>query len=297
MHKCIDGFRISSGTAITYYSALASFININGKLSATATAAVPHDNRAFRYGYGLFETLLFRKGMIELEAYHWARLFAGMEQLGFDLSALWLPGMFSREVARTVQKNRLEALCRVRLQVWNGNGGLYDGPQQPQYLIECFALDEEVPRLNENGLTVGMATGIYKSCDALARLKSCNAMIYAVAAQQARANRWNDALILNDKGRIAETTIANIFWVKQGTVFTPPLEEGCVAGVVRQHLLSPDMMKIFPIKEQPLSLETLTEADEIFTTNAIRKVRWVSLLGAKSYRKEVSAAISHRLNH
>jgi branched-chain amino acid aminotransferase len=132
--------------------------------------------------------------------------------------------------------------------------------------------------LNENGLVLGLATGLQKSTDALANLKSCNALIYAIAARQARENQWNDALILNTAGNIIESTIANIFWITDDIIYTPPLADGCIAGVMRRHLLSNNS-----IVERSLTLPTLLEADEVFLTNAIKQVRWVGMMDKRKY--------------
>ena len=116
-----------------------AFVNIDGKLVATHEAALPVDNRAFRYGWGLFETMLVQDGSLQLAAYHWQRLFDGLKQLCFDLPKLFTSAYLEGEVLRTVQKNKLEQLCRVRLQVYAGSGGiLEEQTPKPQFLIECF---------------------------------------------------------------------------------------------------------------------------------------------------------------
>lgn len=267
-------------------------ININGHLSEAGPAALPHDNRAFRYGTGLFETILCVNGQLQLADYHWERLFAGMKQLHFQAPALFTPSLLEREVSRTIQRNRPGRLCRVRLQVWPGNGGLYDEPGPLGYIIECFPLQEEAIRLNDNGLVVGLLKGAHKSCDALSGLKSCNALIYSYAARQARENHWNDALIPNEHGRIAESTIANIFWVKDARIYTPPLTEGCVNGVMRRHISQSPALRDYPVEERYLTRESLLDADEIFLTNAIRKIKWVRDFEGKKYKPELSRTIS-----
>jgi branched-chain amino acid aminotransferase len=92
-------------------------INLNGKILNNEDAALPIDNGAFRYGYGLFETMLVADGVIRLKEYHWERLFAGLKQLHFDIPVLMTPHHLEEEVMCTVKKNKLEKLCRVRLQL------------------------------------------------------------------------------------------------------------------------------------------------------------------------------------
>lgn len=260
-----------------------NYINSNGQLQQAEHATISPQNRAFRYGYGLFETMLLQNGELQLKQYHWDRLFSGLQQLHFAIPPLFTASYLEEEILKTVKKNKLETLCRVRLQVYAGDGGMFDAPgQKPNYLIECFPLQSEIISLNENGLQLCIAAGLQKSPDALANLKSCNALIYAIAAQQAKQQKCNDALICNTHSNIIESTIANIFWIKNSDIYTPPLSEGCVAGVMRRHILNR-----CTVKETPLTVELLQSADEVFLTNAIRRIKWVAGIEAVIYRKSI----------
>ncbi len=255
------------------------YCNLNGKITESSNALLVTDNRAFRYGYGLFETMLVRDGNIMLATYHWERLFAGMKALHFAPPKLMDADMLASEVLKTVRKNKAETLCRVRLQVFADGGGLYDGhSQRPQYIIECYPLEEHTTRLNEAGLVLGIADGLQKSADSIANYKTTNALIYALAAQQAKAKKWNDAFVCNTVGNIIESTIANVFWIKDNAIYTPPSADGCVAGVMRRYL-----MDKLAVTEQSLSHTTLHHADGVFLTNAIRGIKWVKQVAEKSY--------------
>ncbi len=257
-----------------------SFVNYNGIIANATATVLPLSNTAFRYGNGLFETMLVQNGHIRLAHAHWQRLFGGLAQLGYVVPPLFTPAMLQEQVLRTVRRNGWQQLCRVRLQVFGGNGGIF-GPDEPQlhYLIECYPLQEHDVTLNINGLVVGVATGLAKSTDMLCNLKTANALVYATAARQARQNKWNDALVLNQYGRITDSVVANVFWVRDGVVYTPPLPEGCIAGVMRGALLQ----KVGSIVEKPFDPAELTLATEVFLTNAIRGVRWVARTGDTDY--------------
>jgi branched-chain amino acid aminotransferase len=209
-----------------------------------------------------------------------------MKQLGFNIPILFTPQLLEAAILETVQKNKLLSLCRVRLQVYAGSGGLYDiANQQPQYIIECFPLEQpSLIELNENGLVLGIAEGLQKSSDSLANLKTSNALIYAMAARQATANKWNDALICNTCANIIESTIANIFWVKNDIIFTPPLSEGCIAGVMRRHIIARLAKNGIGVQESSLSIDGIDEIDGVFLTNAIRRIKWVQCIGEKSFK-------------
>ncbi len=268
------------------------YTNINGKLVEKADATLPAENRAFRYGYGLFETMLVKEGIINLEELHWQRLFEGLKTLGINTPKLFTPAFLKEEVQRTVKKNHLEKLARVRLQVYGGEGGLYDTQdQKPGYIIECFPIESTLLDLNEQGLVMGIATGLSKSIDSIANLKTSNALIYAMAAQWAKANKWNDALVVNTTGNVIESTIANIFWVKDRIIHTLPLSEGCIAGVMRAHLLEQLPAKGYVVEEKPLTVTELERADGVFLTNAMRRMKWVRLIGDTTYDISINSAI------
>ncbi|MGN6475995.1 MAG: aminotransferase class IV, partial [Flavipsychrobacter sp.] len=100
-----------------------SYINLNGKIIEAGAAGLPVDNRAFRYGHGLFETMLVQNGAIQLANYHWKRLMGSANALYFKLPKLLTQAVLEEEVLKTVRKNGLEPLCRVRLQLYAGTGG------------------------------------------------------------------------------------------------------------------------------------------------------------------------------
>lgn len=259
-------------------------ININGRIYKDTVAAVPFDNRAFRFGFGLFETMLMKEGVIQFKEYHFDRLFSGLKKLKFVMPDLMDRKWLESEVLRTVKKNKLEKLCRIRLQVYAGRGGLYDGQNQwSEFVIEAIPINAQLLQLNEHGLNVGIAEGLQKSPDSIANFKSTNALIYALAAKQAKENNWDDALVCNTYGNILECSYANVFWIKGETVFTPPLSEGCVAGVMRRHLLQDLPVKGVNVEEKPFTLKDAEEADGVFVTNAIRRFKWVSRINDFEY--------------
>ncbi len=224
--------------------------------------------------------MLIKNGNIQLLDYHIERLFSSAAQLLLQLPKLWSPDWLEQQILDTARKNKLEHLARVRLQLFAGGGGLFGTDvAKPGFLIECFPIQEELLQLNENGLIAGIATGLNKSADRLSNLKTCNALIYAMAARQAKTEKWNDALILNTQGNVIESTIANIYWVTGGKVYTPPLSEGCIAGVMRRHIitLNPEII------EKTLSVTELMQADEVLLTNAIRGIKWIGSIGDKTY--------------
>ncbi|HLZ87449.1 MAG TPA: aminotransferase class IV [Puia sp.] len=274
----------------------ADWINHNGVFLPAGTPVLTAGNRGFRYGDGLFETLLIKKGQIRLRDYHFHRLFTGIDLLRFTKPALFTPASLEKQILRLCERNDHTALARVRLVVFRGDGGLYD-PQtlHPHYLIESWPLRSDDTGINENGLVIDIYPDGQKPCDPIANCKSNNFLLYVLAALYAKDHRLNDCLVLNSHHRLADSTIANLFYVKQGQVFTPPLSEGCVAGVMRRFLLATLPGAGFPVHERPVTAEDLLQADEVFLTNAIKGIRWVREFRTAQYASTLSGTIYRQL--
>ncbi|HRE36996.1 MAG TPA: aminotransferase class IV [Chitinophagaceae bacterium] len=258
-------------------------ICFNGKFTDADKAVLPASNRSYRYGDGLFETMKVKDGVIQLAASHMERLFDGMSILKMDVPALVTKDKLMDIILELCKQNRCEALARVRLSVSRGNGGLYDEDRKLQYLVECWPLNQSVNRVNENGLVIDIFPDAAKSTDRFSNLKSANFLVYSMAAVYAKENKLNDCLVLNANGKIADSTIANLFLVKGDTIFTPALSEGCVNGVMRKYLLESLAASNYQVEETIVSAEDLLAADEVFLSNAINGIRWVQRFRNKIY--------------
>ena len=273
-----------------------NFILFNGQFLPDNTPLITSQNRGFRYGDGLFETLRVINNQVLFSDLHMERLFSGLNLLRFDLSPHFSPEFLLNKISGLAQKNKQENRARIRLNVFRGNGGLYDPENnQPNYCIESWPLDMHTDKWNEHGLSAGVFTSGKKSMDQFSNLKSNSALLYVVAAQDAKAAKLNDHLILNTAGRICESTMANVFLVKQQQVLTPPLSEGCVAGILRRALLEYLPTEGFIVQEKPITMDELFSADEVFLTNAIRPLRWIGEINGKTFGHTVSREISEIL--
>jgi branched-chain amino acid aminotransferase len=243
-------------------------------------------NKSFRYGDGFFETMKWREGKLLLADDHFERFFSTARALGYQVPALLKQERLLDEITQLVKKSAANKLARIRLTAWRGEGGLLEGDDTLHYAIECWPLDDSMDQFNENGLVIGIYPEARKAADAFSRYKTNNFLAYSLAARHAKAMRWNDALLLNERGGLADSCIANLFIVKNEKIFTPPLSEGPVEGIMRRQI-----MRHFPVAEASLRPEDLETADEIFLSNAIRGIRWVRQLGDRLYTNQLSAKL------
>ena len=245
-------------------------------------AVIGSGNRSLRYGDGLFETMRMSKGRILNMGFHFDRLFKGLSLLQFENPVNFTPDFLTKKIDDLLSKNGYEENARIRLMVFRGDGGIFDiKNNDPNFIIEAWPLSEKI-ELNETGLTVDIFPDARKSCDQFSNLKSNKYLPFAMAGLFAQRNNLSDAIVLNAFGRICESAIANIFIIKDKNIFTPPLSEGCVAGVIRRWMLERFSLKGYAVIEKNLSIDHILDADEFFLTNSIQPIRWV-----KGFREKV----------
>ncbi len=265
------------------------FFCYNDKMYKTGELVISANNRSFRYGDGFFETMKIINGDVALSHYHFERLFSSLQILKFNTPDYFTHTYLSEQIKNVTTKNNHQKWARIRITIFSGDNGLYDdGKRLPNYIIQSWQLNTEILKLNENGLVTGIYKDARKSCDAFSHIKHNNYLPYTIAALWAKENKLNDAFILNNFNRIADATIANIFIVKDGKIKTPALNEGCIAGVMRRHLIKCIKDESMPFEEAQIEAEELLQANEIFLTNAIRGIRWVKQCGKSNYTNQLA---------
>jgi branched-chain amino acid aminotransferase len=126
--------------------------------------------------------------------------------------------------------------------------------------------------------------GARKCCDRLANCKTNNFLPYVMAALEAKNKKLNDCIVLNEHGRICDTTIANIFIIKEDVFETPLLDEGCIAGVMRAHIIHVLNNSGYTVIEKEITIEDIENASEVFLSNSIKGIRWVKQFRGSSYK-------------
>lgn len=253
-------------------------VDYNGTLLSSEEKLLSVFNSGFRYGDALFETIFFDRNSLRLFPYHWDRISSGFAALDYNIPEWWSEDFFKEKILSLIQNNSL-ITARIRLTVWRGNAGLGTSSEAPaEYLIETFPVEE----FKTEGISLGLYTDIRKSPSIISRYKNSSYLLNVMAANYSAKHQLDDCLYLNDSGRICESSISNVFWVKNQSVFTTPLSEGPVDGVMRRHIITTLNNSPYRVTEIPITPEELLEADEIFLTNAIRGVMSVGeFLGKK----------------
>jgi len=263
-------------------------LNYNGVICSDEEPLSDARNRALRYGEGLIETMLWQQGRIRFQGLHERRAQESLACIGFphaDLEA------WRKALLRTVSVNPATTAGILRTQFFRD-----DRMDLLQYMVELQPLPDTHGAWPESGMHTGVCRQVVKSQDHISHLKTTSRLNYILAARAAAQQGWDDALLLNPAGRIAESTISNVWIIRNSTMITPPLSEGCIAGIFRSYLLECRTVAGLAVREAPLGEPDLEDADELFLTNAIRGIQPVHRFGERIYTSDLTRAIFEDLS-
>ncbi len=266
-----------------------NFICHNGEFLSANSALFIAANRGFRYGDGVFETAKVFSGKLPLAALHFDRLFTSLQLLNIKPGTRFTAQILEENMLQICRKNACDNLARVRLAVYRDESG------EAGYVIEAFELNADVLELNKEGWKLVVYPHARKSCDAFSSLKSANYLPYVLAGAYAVEKDADEALVLNSYNHIADGSKTNLFFIKEEAIYTPALGQGCVSGVMRRHLI--DCLKGlgYVLHQTEVSGEDLLSADEIFCTNAIQGIRWVSHFNGKEFGNGLTQQIYQQI--
>ncbi|AMJ65685.1 aminotransferase class IV [Hymenobacter sp. PAMC 26628] len=258
------------------------FLLHNGQLVAADAFALPLPNRGLAFGDGFFETLVFAENRLRYTADHLARMQQAATALYLTLPAtLATPGALAATLGALAAANGLPA-ARLRLQLWRAGGGRYAPPTATAEWLataEPFAPDE-APIAQ-----AGFAQETHSLFSPLSFCKGPQAWLYVRAAHERQQRGWDEIILCDAAGHVAEAGAAAIFWLKDGALFTPSLASGCVAGVRRAQVLRAAKAQGLACREGLFPPEELLAADAVFTANvaAVRAVKRIDLTIFKSH--------------
>lgn len=273
------------------------YINYNGTIVLGDMAILTADNRAFRYGDGIFETMLFKDGAIRFLDRHVARLQRSMQKVQLDKVSKFDAFFIKSITEELIRKNKMVGQkVRVRLIVFRDGDGLYTPlSNEPVFVLQVQKY-EEPQRNNKIGLIVDLYSEFKKPFSDLSDLKSNNALLYVMAGLFKAKGKLDEVLILNQEGFLCEALTSNVFIYYEKTLYTPALNQGCVDGVMRRVVMDIAEAEGIPVVEAQISPEIMQEADEIFCTNAVQGIQWVMGYKQKRYFNRISRILQERVS-
>ena len=271
-------------------------IYLNGEFVEKSDAKISVFDHGLLYGDGVFEGIrLYDNCVYKLDEH--------LERLEFSAKAILLDlpmkrDEFAHAVCETCRENGLTN-GYIRLVVTRGAGHLGltpDGCGPPSVVIIADEIQLYPEELYENGLRIISVPTRRINASALPpAVKSLNYLNNILAKIEAKRVGFQEALMLNDKGEIAECTGDNVFILSKGILYTPPLDAGSLRGITRGAVMDLAQESGFKIKEQALTRYDLWTAEECFLTGTAAEVIPCVEVDHRSVGKGVPGPVSKSL--
>jgi len=260
-------------------------LSYNFKQIEDKDLVIPYNDRGFSYGDGLFETIIYNKQKIRFLKDHLRRLKKGMKAFGFEGANGIKKDLIKHQILSLIHNNQLTGKVKIKIQVWRRPGGLYR-PNNNHFNI-LISVKDEPEDFHFNALKIGFSEKVSLSYSEFSRYKTSNALPYIVASIEKEKKGYDDLVLRNNQGYIAECTSSNIFWVKNNDIFTPSIKSGCIAGIARKKIIQKLSKSSFNVKKVMFKKKKLLEADSIFLTNAsgVRHVKSLENQSLKIFEK------------
>jgi len=266
-----------------------NMINYNGHLISKSAAFLTANNRAFKYGDALFETLKVEHLKVHFIDDHYFRLMASMRMLRMKIPMYFTIEFLESEILKTIKKNKKDS-ARIRLTVYRDSDGLYaPANNEIAYLIEVSSLDVQI----KDNYTIDLFKDYFIYSGLLSSIKTTNKITNVLAGIYASENGLDNCVLLNERKQIAEAINGNIFLVKGNVIKTPAITEGCIRGVIRKQIIEiVSKNKKYELVETEISPFEIQQSDEVFITNAIIGIQPVSNYKKKSFSDKVAKELA-----
>lgn len=240
------------------------YILYNEKILNIQDLSISILNRAFLYGDGIFETLVIQNGAIYYLHDHLERIMRGLQAFSI-LKPHFLDFTFLyKKISELASKNMIGRVCRVRINLWRKEGGLYTPTLNDCELLITMAPAYDQPLVKKNAF---IFDGIKKSFSSISPFKTLNAAPYVLASLEKQKLQSDDMILLDTNNHISECTASNLFFVKGKKVFTPSLGCACIEGIIRKRILKVAMIQSIPVETGEYPVNDIYEAEFVFTCN------------------------------
>jgi branched-chain amino acid aminotransferase len=268
-------------------------INFNGELMFEENIKLSSENRGFKYGDAIFETIKVSNQKVIFWEDHYFRLMASMRMLRMKIPMQFTLEFLEQEILKTVAAQDQFSSFRVRLNVYRKDGGLYTPKtNEIDYLIDVKVNTYQTKEI----YSVDVFKDFYSYSGLLSTIKTNNRMLNTLASIYAKENYLDNCILINEKKGVVEVANANIFILKGNVVKTPALSEGCIKGVMRGKVIEIiSKNKGYTLEETSISPFEIQKADEVFITNTIIGIQSVTNYKKKKLTTDFSNKISKSL--
>ena len=248
------------------------YIYLNGKLVSKDDAMISPYDHGFMYGLGAFETFRTYDGFPFLIDEHLNRLREALNELNIDL--VIDSDTVIEMVSTLLAKNKMDdAYFRLNVSAGVGDIGLQTEPYMKPVVILYTKPLMKTSAVAEKEL-VQLKTK-RNTPEGEKRLKSHH-YLNSILGKRELSNMNQEGIFLTREGYISEGTVSNLFWYKDNMLFTPHTSTGILEGITRKWVMHASKLLNIPLEMGNYTIETITEADEVFLTNSIQELVPVS---------------------
>ena len=255
-------------------------------------------NRAFLYGDSVFETIKVVKNKVLFWEEHYLRLMSSMRILRIEIPNEFTPDYLESQIKKTISSISELFTGRVRLTVFREGEGLYlPKSNQASFVINSF--QNEVFSFETKFKTYKV--DIYKDyliqSNLLSNLKTSNRLINVIGSIYAQENGLDNCILLNENKLVTEFLNGNIFLVKDNVVKTPPINSGCLNGVMRNKIIELiNKIPLLEIFEKDFSAYEIISSQEVWVSNSISGIIPVSQYRNKHFGNSIAKKVLDFLN-
>ena len=272
-------------------------INYNGSF-LPSNSLLSVSNRSFLYGDGVFDTLKVVNNKILFLEDHYFRLMASMRIVRMQIPTNFTLEFIEDQILNTATKNNCGDSARIRFTVFRNNGGFYTPETRTiSYVIQASALESKIYSISNADYEVDLYKDFFISKQLLSTIKTTNKMINITGGIYAQENDFQNCLLLNNEKNVVEALNGNLFMLMGNTLITPPIDEGCLNGIIRKQILAiARKIEELEVVEKPISPFDLQKADELFITNVITGIQPITKYRKKSYTTNLANQLLIKLN-
>jgi aminodeoxychorismate lyase len=257
-------------------------IYLNKVMLEATKARVAPVSSAMLYGRGVFTTVAIYNGKPFLWPNHYRRLMDHAEKLDINLTETSERSV-GDALVKLIAVNQVKVgRARVILLARSGRD-VWKTKKADTRKTDVLILTGEAQQVPAAGMSLAVSPYRINTFSPLAGIRSLNYLEQVLSWEEAQAREFDEAVMLNERGEIVSATTANIFWTKDGTLHTPALSAGAVAGITRAAVVDLAEKEFIPVIEGVYELGDLTEADEIFLTSASIGVAQVTTFDFRQY--------------
>lgn len=257
------------------------YVFLNNEIISDEKPYIYIKDRGFLLGDGIFETLKVQNGQIVFFDEHYRRLKNSAKFLSIPMP--YSESSLKETCTNLIKKNNLydsSAAMRITLTRGIGLRGInIPNEQNPTLLITVTIFN-----LQNTHYPTAMITSIKRNqYSPIVQHKTLNYLEPILARKEANTNGFEEGIMLNTDGFITESSIANIFFVKNATVITPSVNSGILPGIVRQQVIRLCESHQIRVIEKNISPVEVADMDEAFQTNSLIGIQPLSIIGDKKF--------------